>query len=96
MPHFARIVEVSTLRDLIDMGLLSPNAELIWKRKSISVTHTAYVQPDGSLRTSDGVAHKTPSGAARHFGQKPIDGWNVWRLKDSNVTLASLREQISN
>ena len=86
---------MSTLRELVDKGLLSPNAELVWHRRSKAVTYTAIVQSDGSLLTSDGIAHKTPSGAARHFGKKPVDGWNVWKIKGTELSLASLRARLA-
>jgi hypothetical protein len=85
---------VISVRMLINLGLLKPNAELIWKRRSTGNTYVATVNADGSIRTADGSTHKSPSGAARHLNsRKPIDGWNVWRVLESNETLGELRNR---
>jgi hypothetical protein len=83
-----------SVKMLIDLGLLQPNAQLIWKRRSSGNAFSATVNSDGSIRTADGSAHKSLSGAARHLNSgKPVDGWNVWRLTDGNVTLSELRNR---
>jgi hypothetical protein len=79
---------------LIEREILKPNAELIWKRRSSERAHSAIVNGDGSIRTSDGSIHKSLSGAARHLNSgKPIDGWNVWRVLESDETLGELRNK---
>jgi hypothetical protein len=84
-----------TLKTLIDLKLLSPGSELSWKRRSVGSSFTAIVNSDGSIETTDGIIHKTPSGAARHLNSgKPIDGWNVWRVATTKETLADLRNKI--
>jgi hypothetical protein len=55
---------------------------------------TATVQADGSLTTSDGKTHRTPSGAAKHFTGKPIDGWHAWALSDGR-RLSDLRATLN-
>ncbi len=86
--------ETISVRMLIDLDLLKPNAELIWKRRATGNAFSATVHPDGSIRTMDGSIHKSLSGAARHLNAgKPIDGWNVWRVLESNVTLSELRKK---
>ena len=83
---------MSSLKDLIKSGFIQANEELIWKRRIENTTHSAVVNIDGSITTSDGQNHKTPSGAAKHLnGGKPVDGWLVWKLKSSGHSLASLR-----
>jgi hypothetical protein len=66
-----------TLNELIRSGVLPIGTELIWKR---------------AIRTSDGKLHKSPSGAARHLNNgKPVDGWKVWRIKESGILIDTLR-----
>lgn len=51
---------------------------------------------NGTITTSDGAIHKTPSGAAKHLnGNKPVDGWHTWKIKSSGVRLSELRENFS-
>ena len=50
---------------------------------------------DGTIETSDGKKHKTPSGAAKHLNNdKPVDGWIAWRVKNSGIQLVALREKL--
>lgn len=83
---------MSKVIDLIRRGSLSAGQELVWNRRVAKQIHLATVNQDGSISTSDGVSHKTPSGAAKHLnGNKPVDGWLAWKLKSTGQTLASLR-----
>ena len=83
---------MSKIKDLIASGAVSTGQELIWNRRVAKQIHTATVNPDGSITTSDGMKHKTPSGAAKHLnGGKPVDGWLAWKVKDSGESLGSLR-----
>ncbi len=78
--------------DLIQNGSLSAGQELIWNRRVAKETHLATVNQDGSITTTDGIKHKTPSGAAKHLnGNKPVDGWLAWKIKSTGNSLASLR-----
>jgi hypothetical protein len=59
--------------------------------------HEAVINQDGTISTSDGKQHKTPSGAAKHLNQdKPVDGWIAWRHEKSGKKLAELRSAIPN
>lgn len=83
------------VKTLIDSKLISPGSVIEWKRRAVGNSFRATVNPDGSIQTADGVIHKSPSGAARHHNSgKPIDGWNVWRLTESNETLSQLRDKL--
>lgn len=83
---------MTSVKTLITKGLLNSGQVLIWKRRVLNSTFTAVVQPDGSLKTEDGKLHKSPSGAAKHLnGDKPVDGWMAWKVKDSGKSLAELR-----
>ncbi len=78
--------------DLIRRGSICVGEELIWTRRVARESHIAIVNEDGSITTSDGVKHKTPSGAAKHLnGNKPVDGWLAWKIKKSGTSLGSLR-----
>ena len=84
------------IRDLLKAGLLQPGEELVWSRRVMKTVHTAVVSKDGLLTTTDGISHKTPSGAAKHLnGNKPVDGWIAWKSKTSGASLAQLRTKIS-
>jgi hypothetical protein len=46
------------------------------------------------LVTEDGAVHKTPSGAAKHFSKKPVDGWNTWKIGETKISIGVLRSKI--
>jgi hypothetical protein len=80
------------LIDLIKSGSISVGEELVWTRRVVRENHVAIVNVDGSITTSDGVKHKTPSGAAKHLnGNKPVDGWLAWKVKKTGTSLGRLR-----
>ena len=85
---------MTTISDLISHGLLKVGDKLVWKRRSLGEIHTATIQSNGSLVTEDGVVHKTPSGAAKHFSRKPVDGWNTWKIGETKISIGSLRSKI--
>ncbi len=88
--------EQLSINDLVKSQVLKVGDELIWRRKSLNVQHSAKIVAGGKIETADGVSHKTPSGAAKHLnGNKPVDGWLAWKLKSSNKPIATLREKNS-
>jgi hypothetical protein len=83
---------MSKVVDLINSGVLKAGQELIWNRRVAKQIHVAIVNQDGSISTADGVKHRTPSGAAKHLnGNKPVDGWLAWKIKNTGAPLSSLR-----
>ena len=84
---------MATITDLISHGLIKVGETLVWKRRYLGETHTAIVQPNGTLMTEDGAIHKTPSGAAKHFSKKPVDGWNTWKIGQTETSIGSLRSK---
>ena len=85
---------MSKIADLLKSGALASGQELIWNRRVAKQIHTATINSDGSITTSDGIKHKTPSGAAKHLnGGKPVDGWLAWKVKSNLVSLAELRSK---
>jgi hypothetical protein len=83
---------MKTTKELIRAGIIAPGEELIWNRRVSGQIHLAVINADGSITTSDGVKHKSPSGAAKHLnGNKPVDGWLAWKIKKSGISLGSLR-----
>ena len=83
---------MTSIKELVQSGALQEGLELVWNRRVAKETHIATVNGDGSITTSDGVKHKSPSGAAKHLnGNKPVDGWLAWRIKKTGVSLSSLR-----
>ncbi len=83
-------------KDLIKAGHLNAGDVLVWKRRTQGTSHTATIKSDGTIETSDGKIHKTPSGAAKHLnGNKPVDGWLAWKLKSTGETLSAVRDKVS-
>jgi len=84
------------IKELINSGKLKEGQELVWNRPSLKIQHRARVIPGGKIQTSDGISHKTPSGAAKHLnGNKPVDGWLAWKTLENGKSLAELRLSIS-
>jgi hypothetical protein len=87
---------MSSLRDLLKSGLISAGDELFWEKKNFRLTFTATVLANGIIETSDGVAHTSPSMAARHVNMGiSTNGWRVWRLAKSKQSLFELRKILS-
>lgn len=85
---------MTTISDLISHGLIKEGDTLVWRRRSLGEIHTATVQSNGTLVTEDGAIHKTPSGAAKHFSNKPVDGWNTWKIGQTKTSIGALRSRI--
>lgn len=85
---------MTTISDLISNGLLKVGDKLVWKRRSLGETHIATIQSNGTLVTEDGAVHNTPSGAAKHFSKKPVDGWNTWKIGETKTSIGSLRSKL--
>jgi hypothetical protein len=74
---------MKSIRDLVQSGTLKEGQKLVWNRRMSKQIHNATVNADGSITTSDGVKHKSPSGAAKHLnGNKPVDGWLAWKIEN--------------
>ena len=83
---------MSSLRDLLEAGLISVGDGLVWKKQNSRLTFTAKILPNGIIETSDGVAHTSPSMAARHVNMGiSTNGWRVWQLATSKQSLSELR-----
>ena len=80
---------MTKISDLIEQGLLPIGTLLVWKRRGGN-NFVAEVLANGSIKTSDGRVHKSPSGAARSLVGRPVDGWAVWRISDGKP-LSELR-----
>ena len=86
---------MATIKDLLKANLVTGGTELIWKRNKAKQTHTALINANGTIITSDGAIHKTPSGAAKHLNSdKPVDGWNTWKVKSTGKALSELRKNL--
>lgn len=86
---------MANIKDLLKAGLVQDGTELIWNRKVAKQKHIATINLKGTITTADGSVHKTPSGAAKHLNSnKPIDGWNAWKLKDGGFSLSELRSKL--
>lgn len=81
------------ISDLLSAGLLPVGTRLIWKRRG-GKNFSAEVLANGTLKTSDGRLHKTPSGAARSLIGRPVDGWAVWRTSDG-LPLSEYRSKLA-
>ena len=82
------------LQQLIANKLIDANTEIVWKHHGQNETATILV--DGTIKTSDGKIHKTPSGAARSLNSnKPIDGWLAWKIQGTKTSLSEIRAKAS-
>jgi hypothetical protein len=84
---------MTTIRDLVLGNLLKDGDRIIWNRKSLNHVHVAVVSGIGTIITEDGKVHKSPSGAAKHLGHRPVDGWLAWKLEGSEESLANIRKR---
>ena len=86
---------MASIKDLLKSGSVSAGDKLIWSRRVLKNSHEAVINSDGTISTSDGKKHKTPSGAAKHLNDnKPVDGWIAWKLVSSGKTLSELRSSL--
>ena len=84
------------IRDLLIHGYLKVDDVIFWEQPRLNLKHFATIKSNGQLATTDGKIHRTPSGAARHYYNKPIDGWHNWRLQRTGQRLSDIREFASN
>ena len=76
------------------MGHIQADEKIEWDRPRLKIKHSAVIDVNGLITTDDGVVHRSPSGAARHFYQKPIDGWNAWIVVRNGKSLGEIRNLI--
>lgn len=82
-----------TVTDLIEAELLSPGETLTFHRPRVGRTHTATVEPRGSLLV-EGRSYATPSAAAcTAAGVTQMDGWNAWETAQGR-SLHDLRSEL--
>jgi hypothetical protein len=87
---------MTTMKHLLKSGAVSAGDKLVWSRRVLKSAHEAVINQDGTISTSDGKSHKSPSGAAKHLNQnKPVDGWIAWQHVKSGKKLAELRSATS-
>lgn len=84
---------MTSIRELVSGNFLHDGDRLIWNRKGLQTVHKATVSSIGTIKTDDGKVHKSPSGAAKHLGKRPIDGWLAWKLESSGESLDSIRRR---
>jgi hypothetical protein len=85
---------MTSMKQLLKSGSVSAGDKLVWSRRVMKTSHEAEINEDGTISTSDGRKHKTPSGAAKHLNQdKPVDGWIAWKHLKSGKKLHVLRSE---
>jgi len=83
------------LATLAKTGVIKSGDEFVWERKSQNRVHTVVLTQNYLLQSGDKF-FRTPSAAARHFnGNKPVNGWLVWKLLDQKISLENLRSKLS-
>lgn len=83
LPRAARSDRRITVADLLSVGLIASETELIWTRPRVGEVHRAWVTETGQLRLEDGRHFDTPSRAAKEAaGVDAYDGWEAWKLPD--------------
>lgn len=73
------------LSDLLAVGAVEAGETLVWHRPHVGDRHEATVEPDGSLRLTDGRTFSTPSGAASAASNASENGWAAWRTADGRA-----------
>ena len=87
---------MASIKALLKSGSVSAGDKLIWSRRVLKNSHEAVINSDGTISTSDGKKHKTPSGAAKHLNDnKPVDGWIAWKHFNSGKSLHQLRAALT-
>jgi hypothetical protein len=82
------------LKTLARHGLIKAGDVFVWHRKFESNFYKVTLTKNFYLQSGDYV-FKTPTSAARHFnGDKPVNGWMVWKLLDHKVSLNNLRSKL--
>lgn len=82
------------LKTLARHGLIKSGDVFVWHRKFESTFYKVTLTKNFYLQSGDYV-FKTPTSAARHFnGNKPVNGWLVWKLLDHKISLENLRSKL--
>ena len=83
LPRSVRADRRITVADLLSVGLIASETELLWTRPRLGEIHRAWVTETGQLRLEDGRHFDTPSRAAKEAaGVDAYDGWEAWVLPD--------------
>ncbi len=65
---------------MLNEEILEPGEELVDHVPSRGVTYEAVLGEDGMLTISTGERFYSPSGAAKHFHGRQVNGWKRWRV----------------
>jgi hypothetical protein len=68
------------VRELLQEEILEAGEPLEDPVPSRGVTYEAFVDEDGSIVVSTGERFSSPSGAAKHFHKRAVNGWKRWRV----------------
>lgn len=80
------------LMDLIRRGVIHPEEKIEWARPTVGQLFTAFITPDGQVRSADGRLFNSVSGAACQLAGGSYNGWICWRVpRLGGVTLSELR-----
>ena len=91
----AKISRVTNLVPLLEAGLLSPHQNLVLRKRG-GAEYGAKVLADGSIELDSGGVFSSPTDAAKAAGgYVSTDGWIRWRDRESDLTLATLRDKLS-
>ncbi|MFA5774383.1 MAG: DUF4357 domain-containing protein [Ilumatobacteraceae bacterium] len=84
---------MDSLKPLLSAGLISAGDILTLRRRG-GLTHKAFVETNGYLKVKDARIFKSPSGAAKFFVNRPINGWDAWKTA-SGASLSRLRDSLA-
>jgi CBS domain-containing protein len=83
------------VRDLLETGLLEPDARICFKRLQAGEIHHATVTRTGNIRFDDGREFRSLSRAASELTGTQIDGWLAWATTDDpSSPLDVLRQKL--
>lgn len=84
------------LATLARYGLIKSGDVFCWKRNSGEIIHKVVLTENYVLQSGNEF-FQTPTSAAKFFnGDKPVNGWLVWKVLDRKISLENLRKTIVN
>lgn len=85
-------MSISTISDLVNAGRIEEGTVLVLNRRSGPVKATIVT---GQIKLGR-KTYETPTAAAKAVnGGSPVNGWAVWRVKDTGTPLTDLRPKRS-
>ena len=90
-----------TLKKMVEKGIINPFDEIyhfkdMRTHKKREPMFVGKITPNGKILLDNNKQYKTPSGAAKYYTKKEVNGWIWWYFKsknDKNIQLGELRKK---